>query len=158
MGYESYRELIRPLPPAAGTDFVYRIPGEVYSSIEIVKFTLTTSAAVANRVPGITYQDGDGNDFAQIYSSNTVVASSTITTTLSDSLCSDNYTASGASKGCIPHVLLPPGFKIRLDVVGIQAGDQISNVSIFVCRYPSGEWAESTGAVPYSPEVIGIIG
>jgi hypothetical protein len=142
-------ELIPTRNPAAGTAFSYRFPGETYTAIEVVSFTLTTSATVANRYPELAILDGDG----------IVVFKASSPTALAASLVRRTYFApeaggvltSPSGDEALPFIstLFPPGFSVRATAGGIDATDQISSVKLYVRREPSGEWSPSSGAIPY---------
>lgn len=156
-GYESWRQLVVGQTPASATDFTYRVPGETYARLEIIRFKLAASAVAGSRFPGLQFLDGDGNDFADIYSLSGIAANATVDLTLSTSVATDNYPTAGFGHGSIPDILMRPGFSWKLDNLGAQAGDQFSHIYLFICFYPSGDWADSPGSVPYSPPGIEII-
>lgn len=152
MGYEDWTQLL-PLPnPAAGASLVRKVPGETFEQPISFRYTLATSAVAANRFPGISFLDGDGATFLHVQSSVAVLASSTVNMNFFVTAGVMSFAASGDNIAVLPGILMPPGFQLRADVANIDAGDQISAAKLYVCRFPSAQWAASLGAVPYSPD------
>lgn len=158
MGYQDFYQLI-PIPnPGAGQGATYKIPGETWVRVLVAHAKLVTSAAVANRIAVLEYQDGDGNPFARWSSSSAQAASLTGSYTWSpDAGTTDVGGVPDQQINCSGAILYP-GYSIRFSAFALDAADQFSQLSLYVCRYPSGEWASSPGATPYSPDVIGYIG
>lgn len=152
MEYRSWNQLITPPNPAAGSSFSRKVPGETFERAESFRYTLTTSAAVANRFPGISFLDGDGNIFLHVQSSVAVVANSTVNMNFFVTAGVMSFAATGDNIAVLPGLLLPPGFAIRADVAAMDAADAITLPKLFVCRYPSSQWAGSPGSTPYEPE------
>lgn len=157
MGYESWFESVNLKAPAAGGILTRAIPGEVFERPVSIRFRVTTSAAVANRFPAVVFLDGDNNTIMRVESTAAVVASSSAAFTFAVGMGANNFRASGEQYAPLPDMLLPAGFKVRIDVVAIDAADQISSAFYFARRYPTSEWSPSDGATPYSPETAVII-
>lgn len=151
MGYEKFYQLVNVAQPAAGLGLRRKIPGETWERFIFGRVTLTTGAAVANRLPFLDFLDGDGNTIARWMTQNAQAASVTTGYTFAiggNSAFSGTPTEQGVE---VADALLYPGFSLLFGCVGIQAADQFSSAALYVCRYPSGDWAESPGATPYGP-------
>lgn len=116
-----------PGNPAAGANFNTVLNGTYRATIAAVQFTLTTSATVANRTAGITY---DGMTFnagvaqtAGLVETYSFYPGAALTTVLP--------ATGGQLTVPIPAGLsLNPGAAIASAIGGIQAGDQISAITI----------------------------
>jgi hypothetical protein len=149
--YEDWYQLIPLADPAAGAAATYRIPGETWECIHTARFTYVASVAVANRFLTVDLLDGDSAPFARIMSPTALTAGLTRSITYAHGLGDFTVSAGGEETAPLPKLVLPPGFTVQLTAVSIDAGDQISDVSIYVTRAPSGEWADSPGSRPWSP-------
>lgn len=144
-------ELIELGQPAAGALATRRIPGETYEAIVTARSVLTTSAVVANRFPGLDVLDGDGTLIFRVNSPTAVVASTTRRTYWAERFGAVVTSASGDESLPFSGALFPPGCAFRFNVDTIDAGDQLSLLSLVVWRIPSAEWGPSGGAIPWSP-------
>lgn len=152
MGYEDWYQLIDITAPAAGAAVKRKVPGETWERPISFRYKLVTSAVVKNRFPAVTFLDGDGNSFLHVESNVAVPASTTAFLNFFVDCGGNAFPNGGEGFAVLPEIMMAPGFALQADVTSIDAGDQISGVRLYVCRYPSGEWASSPGSVPYSPE------
>lgn len=109
--------------PAAGAQFSANPSPNAPFSIVSVAYTLTTAAAVANRVAGVLVAGlGSFNSFTQ---------------TASASFGYGFFPGAPQATGVapIPAGPFPAGTLIASDVTGLQAADQISGISISVLEY-----------------------
>jgi hypothetical protein len=156
-GYERWTELVRLPAPAAGAAFKRKVDARTYEMPLIVRFILTTSAAVANRVPIIALQDGDGTEYCRFTSGITVAASSIVAVTFAAGYGATPTGSSTFATAPMSHVLIPPGFTLTCDAAALDVGDTITSVSLWVKRFPTGESGEPSGAVPYEPETTIVV-
>lgn len=153
MGYESWFQAVPVVTPVAGSPFVRKVPGETFERPVSLRYTLTTSAFVANRFPGLDITDGDDNILIRVLSSAGIPASTQTDLNFFLDSGSANIRNNGSQWYPMPKLLLPPGFKIKTPVLNLDPADTITTVQLFVQRYPSSEWASSPGSSPYSPDV-----
>jgi len=145
-----YYDLLRQQPPAAGQPFIFRVPGENWVRLLTVRYTLTTSAAVANRFTTVDYLDGDQSIIARIMSPNALAASlQRATTHMYDS---GGFTLSGGGVELAPlhDIWLPPGYSVRVTAANIDVGDQISNVFLYTAKASTGGPTLTPNARPQS--------
>lgn len=147
---QSFTDTVRIPAPAAGANATRRIPGEYYERLETARFSLTASAAVANRFVSVDYLDGDNNVVARYQSATAVTAGQTIGFTFSTEIGSEQAGGSGEQLLPITEVVYPPGFKVRVTVANIDVADQLSTIFATIRHYPSQEWVASPGATPYT--------
>lgn len=144
-------ESVRVPQPAAGANATRRVQGETFERLEIVRCTLVASGAAANRFVAVDYLDGDDTVIARVQSGTAVTAGLTTAFTFGKDV--SIALNSGTSEQLLPLIgsVLPPGFKVRINVVNRDVADQLSSIVFHVCRYPSGLWVPSGGASPYEP-------
>lgn len=117
--------------PAAGADFLAKVPTPAQWRVQCMAAQLTTSAAIANRVPHLVITDGQGNTVYNfpppgnqvqgtvgIYSAGTTVVSAQV---------------DGATVWVLPFPMkLLQGWTIGSLTTAIDAGDQWANVVLHV--------------------------
>ena len=118
--------------PAAGANWSITVPAGASWTLNSVRATLATSAAVANRVPDLQIKDGSGNIVMD------ALAGVAQTASLTDVW---NWSAGAATStvlGATNTVGLPAGFKLNAGWViqqataGLQAADQWSGIALAV--------------------------
>lgn len=142
-------ELIPARSPAAGAAFVYSFPGETYTALMAVSFTLTTSAAVANRYPELAVLDGDSNVIFKVASPTALAASLVRRTYFASDMGAVVSSPSGDESLPFPDTVFPPGFKARITATALDVADTITGIRLYVRRLSSGDWGPATGAEPY---------
>lgn len=118
--------------PAAGSAAKLTIPGTAFQRLLAAHFTLTTSAVVANRFPRVSFVDGDGTVRARFTTSVAVVAASVVTYTFAVNQGDHSHVATGDGYSSIPDMILSSGYGVLFDAAGLDIGDQISAVDIFM--------------------------
>ncbi len=117
--------------PAAGADWTFTVPTNARWRVQSVKGILTTSAAVANRVPRILLNDGASNVYIGTPNqsvpagSNPFVSGAPITATAAANV-------TDVLVPLPPTMYLEPGYTISSSTVGIQGADQWSGLVINV--------------------------
>lgn len=113
--------------PAAGANFNATLSNTQYATLLQVQYTLTTSATVANRQAGITAN-------AVIFQSPmTQPAGIAATYTFAPGLPVSSGVAAAGSVNTYPipsGLIIPPGNLVNSNILNIQAGDQISAITI----------------------------
>lgn len=130
-------QLITISNPAAGSDWTFSAGNNAYM-VHTVYAVLTTSATAATRTVRIAQQQGGVN--GGIWA-----AQQTQLANLARSYSISSSVPSAADVSTIPivapavfDVLIPPGGSLLSSTVGIQAGDQWSNIALYVEQFPSG--------------------
>lgn len=154
MGYESWSELVTVATPAAGAAATLTVPSDWYLELMIVRARLTTSAAVANRVPFLEYQNSDGTAFADFNSGQTIPASGAQIITWSAPHGQVVTTGNFHVNSGMQPIMLPPGFKLSISADALDPADQWDRVTLWCRKYPTGEVGEPYGARPYRPEEL----
>lgn len=153
MGYEEWFQLVTIPDPPAGQSVTRKVPGEVFERPVTFRYRFVTSAAAGSRFPAMSILDGDGNIIIHVETNVAVGASATGNMNFFVGAGGAVYVSSGDNTAPIPDIMLPPGFQVQGSITQQLGGDQISAAKLYVCRYPSGDWASSPGSVPFSPEV-----
>lgn len=117
--------------PAAGNNFSITVPSNAKWRPIALNFTLTTSAAVANRMMIITLDDGV-NVFATGGNNNFITAASVFTVCVQTASAMNSSGVNVTAVNLFAGTFLLPGFRIRSLITNLQAGDQISAVSMLV--------------------------
>lgn len=149
-GYDDFYELARPVSPAAGAPFLFRVPGESWFRITAVRFTLTTSAVVANRFATVDYLDGDQGAFLRSMSGTALAASLTRTFNFAPEYATPTVSVGGDEMAPLSTQWLPPGYRIRITAINLDAADQVGGVSLYMCRAMTGKVGEPEYARPWS--------
>lgn len=133
--------------PAAGAETAFTVDGGYAIRLLAARSILTTDANVANRSHTVDYVDARGNVRVRNGAGLVVTAS---TSAQGFEWSSSRAIAEWASNTPIYAPLfpaiLPPGFTIRFEVTNMQAGDQLSGLSLYVERFPTGPGGFLTGA------------
>lgn len=120
--------------PAVATGFAYRVPGSEAQRVFTVSFVLVTDANVAARIARVEFLNASSDVFAAVASPFTQAASKTTRYTFGVGM--QQYGANDAAfiGAPIPDLFLRDGLSLRVAVTAIQAGDQISGISVFVAQ------------------------
>ena len=123
--------------PVAGGVWSYKVDGRYYERLLMVHFTTVTDAVAGNRFAVLQLHDSNGRLFSEVPASGAIAASTTIDSYISVHGPAFANEVSGSAYGFMPDVLLPPDWMWGLTVFGIDAADQVSNVSLLVQRFPN---------------------
>lgn len=134
--------------PAAGANAVHLVPGDRIQRLLVARATLTAGEAAAERKPALKLLDADGVAWAVFGPSGTVVAKGVQETTWAADLGYAVTAASGEAQIGIPALLLSPGTRVEIAVAAIDAGDQLSAVSLYLEEWPNGPDGYPTGVEP----------
>lgn len=142
---------VRPVQipsPAAGADFTVTAPGQGIWRVVGLTAVLTTSAAVANRIPSLVINGSDGR-LAQLVGTASLAASLAATW--------GTFPGAVAVAGAVSlhqwpmptdGVVLLPGFSLASLTAAIDAADQWSLIRALVVEYPTGPTWRTTPDVP----------
>ena len=142
---QGWQQAIKPADPAAGATYTRAVPGQTWERYVAVSFTLTTSAVVANRQAQLRLLDEDDAIIASISASGTVVAGSTLRARCAVGLGYADNNASGHTDQGMWDVLAPSGWKLNINVTGMDVGDQLSSIVILAQRLPTDAVREIAG-------------
>ena len=132
-----WQESIIVADPAAGSGFNRNIPPETWERLLAVKFTLTTSAAVANRTALLAFEDGDSNVLARYAMTGAVAASQTITVFADTQRDNVLGTTTGDSYASFSDFVLPAAYNVAVTVNNIDVADTLTDIRFIIQRYPS---------------------
>ncbi len=122
--------------PAAGADWAQAVPTGARWRLVSLQATLSTSVVVANRNPGLVFDDG-ANIFWSAPSQRISAASSALAYSWGNQGVVALTTASTGSGDTMPPEYLFAGFRVRATTVALQAADQWSGINLLV-----EEWIE----------------
>lgn len=127
------RWVAKPLSdPAAGTDFVFTVPGSEAWLVQGLIARLTTSAVVGTRQPRL-FADDQTTRWLEVPSGSSLAASSTDRYTLILGGPTGVTSSPAAAAWGGPSVLyLPPGHRFGVDTNNLDAGDQWTVVRLAV--------------------------
>lgn len=149
----SYSEFFTIAKPGAGAGLSRTVPAEYYELALAIHVSITTSAAVANRTPFLTLQQGDGTVIAKLSHNILIPAATTAELTWVVDTDTVSVGTAGPSACPLPHFRMPPGWKFVIGASNIDVADQFTAATILVERSPSGPESAPTGATPYHPSV-----
>jgi hypothetical protein len=125
-----YRVVTIPAP-AAGADPVIVVPANSNWRVESLSTSLVTDAVVANRVPHLVFDDGQGHVLFNTPFANNQIAASTVQYSAGASIVASSF--DNAITACYPqHMLLLQGWRARMLTTALDAGDQWSAVTVLV--------------------------
>jgi hypothetical protein len=148
MSDDSWLELATIPTPAVALGASRRIAGESFEQLMVARCTFVADGNAANRFLALDVSSGDDAVIARVQSATPVTAGLTARFTWAVGLGVTGASASGEQILPLPDVMFPPGFKFTIGATNIQATDQLSVISMYVRRWPSGEWKPSRGARP----------
>lgn len=121
--------------PAVGAGFVQALDSRWCWRFRAVRFTLTTSAVVANRFVTVDYCDPEGNPWFRNPAA--VVQAASLATEYDFSR--RNVAVSGIAGQPqfvdLDQAFVPPGWQLRINVGLIDAGDQLSAIRLYVEKF-----------------------
>lgn len=148
----AYPNWLDPLSPTVGTNYVHTVGGIHQQRILAATATLTTDANVANRLMSLDFTNARGVTYMSNAASVLVTASTTNQVfywSISQSISEWNT----GTPVWVPmlNAFLPPAFTAVFKVANIQAGDQLSNIHLWVENFPTGPRGYQTGMVQGEP-------
>ena len=121
--------------PAAGAALTQTVPGSVQWEIESISFLFTASAAVATRIPFVSFLDQAGVTFCKVNSAFNVTAGSASQVTFGTELSQFGANNSASMGSGIPRMRLGDGLRVQVSADAIDVADAITAVRMFVCQY-----------------------
>lgn len=146
-------EVVQVANPAAGAEFTLTVPGDGDVQLISLAFTLTTSAAVANRRV-VLLADNQSDIWSVCPAAGDQAAS---LATRYGAFVGAPSNAFGALAATIPlpgpAFILPAGHRLRSSTFAIDAGDQYSLIRALWRKFPTGHGqAWRAGPAPYLTE------
>jgi hypothetical protein len=117
--------------PAAGANFNLTVPANAKWNVLGLQFTFTTSAAVANRVMTVTFDDGL-NTFTSLVQSTVQPASNVWVYSYAPGLQNQTVVNNTLMNAMPMPTKLLGGYRIRSNVLALQAGDQFTAAIVSV--------------------------
>lgn len=114
--------------PAAGASFTHTCDGRYYTRFVSIRAKLVTDANVASRQLVCEYLDPSDRIFMTHGGALTVAASTTVYFYFQTMTDTAEWEVNSSVIVPLTPVLLPPTFKLKLNLVNVQAGDQLSQV------------------------------
>lgn len=128
--------------PAAGANVRVNVPGGSVWELLSAKFTFTASGVAGNRIVALTFNDQDGNSFADFTVNTAVIAAGVGQFTFAQGL-GYQVNATPFMVGLpTPPIPLVPAWSIRTTTAAIDAGDQFSAVRLLVRQWSEAEIAQ----------------
>ena len=134
LGYPSY---VIGANPAAGAAFVRAVDGGVYERYVGIGVRLVTDGNVANREVVVQYRDTDANVVDQMGINATVAANSTADYFFSVFQPLVVATVNLSSLVPLHAEMLLPSWSMRIFIVNVQAGDQLSRIRMRIEQFYS---------------------
>lgn len=132
-----------PANPAAGANAVYTITQPC--QLSSVAFTAATSATVSNRQGVVLIKDGSGNLIAGALASSAQTATQTVAYAFGQGFGGGQAIQGGQETSGLPAINLQTGWTITIGLNNIQAGDQISNITLTLTNANSAYVAKTKG-------------
>lgn len=135
----SFRDWIDVTQPAAGATTSVTVDGAWQLRVIAARATITTDANAANRLITLDYINARGITYVQNGASVLVTANTTAQVFEWDR--NRGLAEWNTGTPVFAPVLsdwLPPGFTVKFNVASIQVGDQLSSLSLWVEKLPTG--------------------
>lgn len=143
----AFTEVLPLANPAPGTELEYNPGGRYQERLVAVTFDLVTSATVASRQVNLIYRDAGAIAMAKIPAGGTQAASLTRTYCFLPEINAPLAVASSTFLAPLPGLWLQAGYDVFVQVVSIDATDQISNARFTVERFDTGPEGYPIGMV-----------
>lgn len=144
----AYPDWLDVASPAAGATASVTVDGRFSLRVLVARLSLTTSADVANRLVTIDYIDGRGVTRAVNGAGVVVTASTTGQAFEFDAHRTvGEWAANTPVFAPLAPWILPPGSVVKFNVTNIDNTDQISGLSLWVEKFPSGARGYPQGPV-----------
>ena len=136
---EAYVDYIDVGQPSAGANAAVSVPGQYAMRVLAALATLTTSATVANRLLSLDYISA--NAVTRVRNPITAVQAASVTGhayVWNSAYAAALNITNGPNVMPVSDLLVPPAWSIQFTVDSIQAGDQLSALSLVVLKVPTG--------------------
>lgn len=130
-------EVVQGTAPAAGSGFAVTNPGRAGWILVAVLFRLVASAAVANRVVTVDYDDGNGLHFLSHAANALVTAGQTRDHVFSAAIGSAYSNGGNDLFAPLFPWLSDPGRALQINVANMDVADQLSNIVLVFARPPT---------------------
>ena len=150
---KAFSEVLSPATPAVATGFTATISSRYWERLQGVSFVLTSDSNAANRYVLLTVKDGSGAVLDAVPPAAVQVASKAYTYTYRPYAAAVNDTNNLVNVQDCPRIFLQPAFQIVVTIGAVQAGDQITNIRLYMERYDTSADGFYTGVVEALPTV-----
>lgn len=140
-----YRKIPRVIPvatPVAGADpAAQQVPSGTVWWLQSIFAVYTASAAVANRVPFVSYDDST-TTYLRIPTPVAITASQAIRASWIRGMADHLSASTSAWFVGLPSIPLPGGFRLSLTTTNIDVGDQWSSIALHVIEVSESQLSE----------------
>lgn len=145
--------------PAAGSAAARTTGQGYFERVQTIFCQLVASAVAGNRVVLVQYFDADTNVVAFAASTGVITASQTAQVGFGIGQPATAATAGGRFSAGLPNIYLQPGWRIQVNAIALDAGDQFSLVRGVVERFGIGPDGTPVGevALPYTERGRGYV-
>jgi hypothetical protein len=127
-------EIVLGTTPAAGASFTLTSPGRPGWLLIAVTFRLVTDANVADRAVTVDYDDGNGSLMASNGVGFVVAASTTELFAFQANIGQAAWNTRGQAFAPLLPAEFQGGQKLQINVLGVQAGDQLDRIVLTFIR------------------------
>lgn len=142
-----YRSLITGTNPAAGANYSHVVPAGKWRRLKAISFTLTTSAAVANRIVTVDYGRPNAGHFYSDGAAVVQTASGTGVFYGSDQRGTSEWNTGTAVFFPLWGGFLEDGYTVGITVANIDAADQLSAIFLTYEQFEVGHGGYTVGGV-----------
>ena len=133
--------------PAVNSGFTYQNDGFYWEYVDSLSFQLATDSNASNRLVSLTVADGLGVPIAVVPSGAALTASKTGHYTYLENYNATTGVTDGPFLNVFPGVFLQPQYSVTVGLGGGEAGDQVSNIRLYVERFVTGDAGYLLGVV-----------
>lgn len=136
---EAYPDHVLVPAPAVGSGLVFPLDSRWDVDLIAARFTLSTSAVVANRLVSVDVCDAEGTPWLRSFAP--VVQAAGVAGREYDfelDATPADLSASGFVVGRLVKYRIPGGWQLRVNVAAIDVGDQLSTVRLLVVKHETG--------------------
>jgi hypothetical protein len=142
-----YRSLIAGTQPAAGANYSHVVPAGKWRRLKAISFTLTTSAAAANRIVTVDYARPNTGTFYSDGAAVVMTANGVGTWYGSDARGSSEWNTGTAVFFPLWGGFLEDGYTVGITVANIDVADQLSAIYLTYEQFEIGRGGYEVGGV-----------
>ena len=143
-----YQDILVADPPALGADFTYTVPGDTRVRIVTAMATLTCAAGGADRGVSLQFYTWNNRRFLVAGTAAKVAAGTAQAFVWQSAAAAGVWAVDDSALAGMPELTLLPMCKAKIHVDGMQAGDQLSEITLALDIFPPADTEPASVAFP----------
>ena len=143
-----YQDVLTPDNPALGSDYTYTVPGDKRAKVVTAMATLTCAAGGADRGCSLQFYTWNNRRFLVAGTAAKVVAGTAQTFGWQSAAGAGVWVVDDAILAGMPEYTLLPMCQVKIHVDSMQAGDQLSTITLALDIFPPADTDPAPVAFP----------